>query len=138
MKKFLPLTLACTAILTLQAAEQKKKTDEKTNASSTSTSKTDSTTEDKIQKYVKKFSKSVNNDKLLATAATGDLNGVKKALEEGADINYVAMSDLTQFTALAYASCQKHQKIVDFLISKGGKVYNNRFYSWEGYPTFDS
>lgn len=130
MKKFLLVILSCTAIVTLQAAQQKKKAEEKAHTTSASASKTDSTTAaaatDEMKRYLDMLI-AVANDQLLATAANGDLDGVKKALAEGANINYVAISDFTQFTALAYAGYKNHDK----------KVYNNRFYSWKGYPTFN-
>ena len=62
------------------------------------------------------------NKMLLANAKSGSLDGVQKALEKGADINYI--DDIEGHTALAIASVEGHFHIVSFLLDRGATVCN--------------
>ena len=56
---------------------------------------------------------------LLASSQHGDLEEVKKCVEEGADMD---SSDIYGWTALMCAACSGHRKIVSFLIESGANV----------------
>ncbi|MFX0055009.1 MAG: ankyrin repeat domain-containing protein [Promethearchaeota archaeon] len=60
------------------------------------------------------------NDLLLKAAESGNLEGVKAALEQGADIS--ATDEWMKQTALHKAASQGHVEIVEYLIEKGADV----------------
>jgi ankyrin repeat protein len=59
------------------------------------------------------------NSSLILAAGKGDIDGVKKALDAGADINAV---DLNGFTAIERAAFGGHLDVVKHLVSKGAKL----------------
>lgn len=60
------------------------------------------------------------NDLLLKSAESGNLEGVKEALEQGADIN--AQDDWMKQSALHKASSHGHVEIVEYLLKNGADL----------------
>ncbi|EAY27141.1 ankyrin repeat domain-containing protein [Microscilla marina] len=62
-------------------------------------------------------------DKLLKAAASGDIEAVKKCLDQGADINYQSSGILSlEQTPLMKAAKNGHLDAVKFLIEKGANI----------------
>lgn len=60
------------------------------------------------------------NTPLMSAASNGDINAVKRLLNEGADVN---AKDSDNWTALTKAARDGHTEIVKFLIEKGADVH---------------
>lgn len=65
------------------------------------------------------------NELLLNSAKNNDLNGVKKALANGANINY---QDINGNTALIYASANGHTNIVKYLVDNNANINHKNKY----------
>ncbi|MHA1938574.1 MAG: ankyrin repeat domain-containing protein, partial [Candidatus Thorarchaeota archaeon] len=63
---------------------------------------------------------SQSNELLLKAAEAGDLEGVKAALDQGADIG--AIDEWMKQTALHKAASHGHVEIVEYLIEKGADI----------------
>ncbi|WP_333023210.1 ankyrin repeat domain-containing protein [Wolbachia endosymbiont of Pentidionis agamae] len=61
------------------------------------------------------------NNKLIAAARKGDLEGIKTALAAGADINF--HDDLYSCTALMHAAQLGNVNVIEFLIEEGSDIY---------------
>ncbi len=82
---------------------------------------------DELAKFlITKGAKSLKDD-LFNTIFFGDLEGVKAALQNGADVNSKSVDDKS---ALIWACMKQNKAIVQLLISKGAEVNAKDIYGW--------
>jgi len=62
------------------------------------------------------------NKKLVEFSDNGNVTNVKRALEKGADINYMYVIDNKPLTAIQAASLKGHLDVVKILIESGKKI----------------
>ncbi len=68
-----------------------------------------------------KSNENIENQKLLFALKNDDLEGVKKALDSGVNIE-TKFSDMKEMTPLIIASGKGNKKIVQFLLDNGANI----------------